>query len=110
MRHWLLWMSLAGQAALAAPVCEVPLEFWDRVRSMQRVVKESGLAPCMRQLARNQQLTARLIHPPDRESQTQAEELRDWLTSTGLEGKRVVLQGQGKPGEPLRFEVVESTP
>jgi hypothetical protein len=100
-------LSVLAVAAQAEDMFAVAPALWDRPRSARAVQQE----PAVRQtlelyLARP---AARLVvhHGYGQSALLQAEELRMWLMALAIDGSRVTLRGDAKPGESLIIEVVK---
>lgn len=95
----------ALSAAASVDVCELASDFWDKPRSMNRILS-AGIKPCAETLLKENNLGGLIVYPArDAEGALHAEELRDWLMASGLDTRRLELRADGGKGMSYRLEI-----
>lgn len=81
--------------ALAAPLCAVPGDLWDRPRSGRAVLAVESFKPCVSAFLADPGARLVVRHGNSPEAGVQAEELRAWLLGLALDGSRIELDAGG---------------
>lgn len=82
----------------------VPADFWYTPRSAQGILQQPGIRAAVNEFLQQPDTVLRLHHAPGDESALQADELRYWLMSLALDGKRIQLQADLPPNQPIQLE------
>lgn len=103
--RWVLAGALwGGVASVQAGQWSVPADFWFTPRSAQSVLQQPDIRAAVTDFLQQPGSVLRLHHAPGDESALQADELRYWLMALGLDGKRIQLQADLSPNQPIQLE------
>ncbi len=95
---------LLGSTALQAGQWTVPADFWFTPRSAQIILQQPDIRAAVNDFLQQPGSLLRLHHAPGDESAMQADELRYWLMSLALDGKRIQLQADLPPNQPIKLD------
>lgn len=102
---WVLAGALwGGVAPVQAGQWSVPADFWFTPRSAQNVLQQPDIRAAVTDWLQQPGSMLRLHHAPGDESALQADELRYWLMALALDGKRILLQADLPPNQPIQLE------
>ena len=106
MKRWLFGFGFGALSSMAALAqVTIPVEFWDRPRTGERVAATEPIRQVVQDALGKPDTRVLIRHAPTTEQVMQAEELRSWLAALAIDPRRVVLRADLAPGAQSTIEL-----